>query len=165
MCEPGYRDLPQATIPVVSTDAGVSVKVIAGSSQGTAGAMTREGTQPVYLDVHMPAGARFDEALPTVHNAFVYVYEGAVKVGDPAGTGNSAPRAAKKGRDGRAVHIRWRNRRNARQRYALEAAADRREAAARTDRAVRSVRDEYARAACAGGAGFSGREILNRRGE
>jgi len=46
----------------VTTDAGVSVKVIAGSAQGTAGAMTREGTQPVYLDVHMPAGARFDES-------------------------------------------------------------------------------------------------------
>jgi len=100
MCEPGYRDLPQGTIPVVRTAAGVTVKVIAGSSQGTAGAMTREGTQPVYLDVHLPAGARLDEALPAGHNAFIYVYEGAVKVGDPAGSGNSAPRGVKKGEMG-----------------------------------------------------------------
>src|SRR5258706_8179459 len=78
MCDPGYRDLPLAQIPVVTTDAGVSVKVIAGTSQGTAGAMTREGTQPIYLDVHMPAGVEFSEALPPGHNAFIYVYEGAV---------------------------------------------------------------------------------------
>ena len=100
MCEPGYRDLPLATIPVVKTEAGVAVKVIAGSSQGTQGAMTRDGTQPIYLDVHLPAGARFDEALPPGHNAFIYVYAGAVKVGDPAGSGNAAARAAKKGEMG-----------------------------------------------------------------
>ena len=100
LCEPGYRDLPVETIPVATTAAGVKVKVIAGSSQGTAGAMTREGTQPVYLDIHMPAGATFTEALPAGHNAFVYVYEGAVKIGDAAGTGASAPRAVKKGEMG-----------------------------------------------------------------
>jgi redox-sensitive bicupin YhaK (pirin superfamily) len=97
MCEPGYKDLPLATIPVVKTDAGVTVKVIAGTAHGMQGAMTREGTQPYYLDVHAPAGARFDEALPAGHNAFVYVYEGAVKIGDPAGAGNAASRAVKKG--------------------------------------------------------------------
>ncbi|MEP7096627.1 MAG: pirin family protein [Dokdonella sp.] len=100
MCDPGYKDLPQSTIPVVTTAAGVEVKVIAGSSQGTAGAMTREGTQPIYLDVYLPAGAAFTEALPAGHNAFIYVYEGAVNVGDPAANEAGAPRPVKKGEMG-----------------------------------------------------------------
>jgi redox-sensitive bicupin YhaK (pirin superfamily) len=97
MCAPGYRDLPVDTIPVTTTPAGVTVKVIAGASQGTQGAMTREGTEPIYLDVHMPAGVEFSEALPAGHNAFIYVYEGTVQVGDPSAAGANAPRPAKKG--------------------------------------------------------------------
>ena len=49
------------------------VRIIAGSSQGVAGAVQREATQPLYLDVHLPAGARFEQAIPAGHNAFVYV--------------------------------------------------------------------------------------------
>ena len=96
MCDPGYRDLPAATIPVVTTPAGVSVKVIAGSAQGAAGAMTREHTEPIYLDIHLPGGVDFEQELPPGHNAFIYVYEGGVTVGDPAGSGNDAPRPVQK---------------------------------------------------------------------
>jgi redox-sensitive bicupin YhaK (pirin superfamily) len=84
----------------VQTADGVRVKIIAGAAQGTAGAMTREGTEPIYLDLHVPAGVAFTEALPLTHNAFVYVYEGAVKIGNPDGTGAAAPRTVKKGEMG-----------------------------------------------------------------
>jgi redox-sensitive bicupin YhaK (pirin superfamily) len=100
MCAPGYRDLPDGTIPVVRTADGVSVKIIAGAAQGRPGAMTREGTEPIYLDLHVPAGRAFSEALPATHNAFVYVYEGAVKIGDPDGAGAAASRTVKKGEMG-----------------------------------------------------------------
>lgn len=96
MCAPGYRDLPESTIPVLATDGGVKVKVIAGESNGVPGAMQREGTDPYYLDIHMPANARFVQSLPQGHNAFVYVYEGEVMIGDPDGTGNSAPRPVRR---------------------------------------------------------------------
>jgi redox-sensitive bicupin YhaK (pirin superfamily) len=56
--------------------------VIAGNSNGTAGAMTRDFTEPLYLDIHMQANTEFSSAIPGTHNAFVYVYRGAVKVGD-----------------------------------------------------------------------------------
>jgi redox-sensitive bicupin YhaK (pirin superfamily) len=56
--------------------------VIAGSSNGVAGAVTREDTEPMYLDIHMPTDASFSTALPATHNAFIYVYRGAVKVRD-----------------------------------------------------------------------------------
>jgi len=82
MSEPWYRDFPSAAIPEYVTPQGVTVRVIAGSSNGVAGAVAREFTEPLYLDIHMPAGAEFSTALPASHNAFIYVYRGAVKVGD-----------------------------------------------------------------------------------
>ena len=104
MCTPGYKDLPDATIPVTSTDAGVRIKVIAGEADGVdgtvQGAMRRDTTDPYYLDIHMPANARFEQALPEGHNAFVYVYEGDVTIGDPERTGNDVPRPVRHGEMG-----------------------------------------------------------------
>ena len=42
--------------------------------------MQREGTEPLYLDLHLEPGAVFEQPLPAAHNAFVYVYRGAVVV-------------------------------------------------------------------------------------
>jgi redox-sensitive bicupin YhaK (pirin superfamily) len=77
-----YRDIPAAEIPEVSA-IGVTVRVIAGHALGVAGAMQREGTEPVYLDLHLDPGAGFEQSLPPGHNAFVYVYRGSL---DIAGT-------------------------------------------------------------------------------
>ncbi len=82
MAAPWYKDFPANEIPEYTTAEGVTVRVIAGSSNGVAAAMTREVTEPVYLDIHLPAGTQLSTALPTTHNAFVYVYRGAVQVGD-----------------------------------------------------------------------------------
>jgi redox-sensitive bicupin YhaK (pirin superfamily) len=80
MAAPWYRDFPSGEIPEYVTPQGVKVRVIAGSSNGVAGAVTREVTEPLYLDIHLPAGAEFSTALPVAHNAFIYVYRGAVTV-------------------------------------------------------------------------------------
>jgi redox-sensitive bicupin YhaK (pirin superfamily) len=58
--------------------------------------MTRAATEPIYLDLHLPGGADFEQSLPQGHNAFIYVYEGAVTVGDPNDTGANAPRPVQK---------------------------------------------------------------------
>jgi redox-sensitive bicupin YhaK (pirin superfamily) len=80
-----YRDIPSARIPVVTLPGGGAVKVIAGEAVvdgvATAGPIAGLSTQPIYFDVHLPAGARFAHPLPATHNAFVYVYEGDVRVG------------------------------------------------------------------------------------
>ena len=81
MCAPWYRDIPAAEIPEVLTAEGVTVRIIAGASQGVAGAMQRDATQPLYLDVALPAGAVFEQPLPAAHNAFVYVYRGELAIG------------------------------------------------------------------------------------
>jgi len=81
MSTPWYRDFAAAELPRFVTDAGVDVTVIAGASHGVAGAVTREATAPLYLDLHLPAGARFEQPLPAGHNAFVYAYRGEVRIG------------------------------------------------------------------------------------
>jgi redox-sensitive bicupin YhaK (pirin superfamily) len=84
MCAPWYRDFAAAELPRFVTATSVAVTVIAGASHGVAGAVTREATAPLYLDLHLPAGARFEQALPADHNAFVYVYRGTVRIGGEA---------------------------------------------------------------------------------
>jgi redox-sensitive bicupin YhaK (pirin superfamily) len=82
MTAPWYQDIQSSNIPEYRTEAGVTVRVIAGSVGGIEGAITREDTEPLYLDIHLPAGTTFEAAIPATHNAFIYVYRGAVKVGD-----------------------------------------------------------------------------------
>jgi len=82
MNAPAYRDIPAREIPIVTDGQGVRVTVIAGEALGVKGAVQRPVTAPIFLDVRLPAGTRYAQALPAAHNAFVYVYEGEVRVGD-----------------------------------------------------------------------------------
>ena len=79
MREPWYRDIPNEEVPQFTRN-GATVRVIAGRSHGVEGAVQREATQPLYLDLHLEPGASFEQALPAAHNAFVYVYRGAVNI-------------------------------------------------------------------------------------
>jgi len=81
MCTPWYRDFQAADIPGFMTSAGVNVRVLAGASHGVQGAVQREGTEPLYLDLEMPAGTTFAQSLPPGHNAFVHVYRGTLDIG------------------------------------------------------------------------------------
>ena len=84
MRAPWYRDIQGDAIPEFTTPGGVTVRAIAGASHGVAGAMRRDVTEPLYLDLHFAPGAAFRQALPAAHNAFVYVYRGALALGDAA---------------------------------------------------------------------------------
>jgi redox-sensitive bicupin YhaK (pirin superfamily) len=79
MREPWYRDIPSGEIPE-ATAPGLRVRVIAGRALDTDGAMRREVTEPLFLDLHLEPGARFEQPLPAGHNAFVYVYRGALAI-------------------------------------------------------------------------------------
>ena len=80
MSAPWYRDIPSGDVPRFTLDDGSTVQVIAGSSHGIAGAVQRDITQPLYLDIELPAGATFEQPLPAGHNAFLYVFRGEVVV-------------------------------------------------------------------------------------
>ena len=108
MCAPWYRDIQSDEIPEVTTPEGVTVRIIAGASHGVQGAMQREDTEPLYLDLLFPAastngtatesgaarstGATVSQPLDPSHNAFLYVYRGNVSVVDAAGKSTPVPR-------------------------------------------------------------------------
>ncbi len=92
MSEPRYQEYGPEQIPLVEAAPGVRVKVIAGEVAGVSGPIEQPATAPVYLDLHLGEGARFEYSLPHSHNAFVYVYEGGLEV--ESGMGNS-PLAAR----------------------------------------------------------------------
>ena len=84
-------------------------RVIAGHSHGVAGAMQREQTEPLYLDLHFPPGqAEFRQELPAGHNAFLYVYRGLLEVLDEDGKATLVPlrSMALLGNDGDGVVLR-----------------------------------------------------------
>ena len=91
MSAPWYRDIPNEEVPRFTLPSGATVQVIAGSSHGVAGAVQRDGTEPLYLDVELPEGASFEQALPSGHNAFLYVFRGEAVV---AGKGVAQTRMA-----------------------------------------------------------------------
>jgi hypothetical protein len=84
-----YRDIPAGEIPTVALPGGGEARVIAGTLmlEGGAtdgpvnGAGARLSTDPLYMDVHLPAGASFSAPIAAGHNAFLYAYEGNATVG------------------------------------------------------------------------------------
>lgn len=85
MKDPGYRDIPSEQIPTINLDNGGQVRVIAGTlvqqSGNTTGAVSGLTTDPLYLDVRLPAGSVFETAITPGYNAFLYLYEGDASVG------------------------------------------------------------------------------------
>ena len=80
MNDPWYKDFQSDDLPKYSTEDGVEVTVIAGQSHGIEGAVTRDITEPTYLDIHLPAGTSFSQAIPADHNAFAFVYRGTIEI-------------------------------------------------------------------------------------
>ena len=76
-----YRDIPSTAIPVVELAGGGSVKVIAGAFADTRGPIGGRSTEPLFLDVRLPAGASVDVPVTIGHNAFLYAYDGQASVG------------------------------------------------------------------------------------
>ena len=110
----GYRDIPAGEIPQVLLPQGGEVKVIAGTLALDGGAVSgpvngsaaKLSTDPLYLDVRLPAGAEFSAPVAAGHNAFLYTYEGSAEIGAP-GAGKVLPnRAAGVLSDGDGVRVR-----------------------------------------------------------
>ena len=87
MSEPRYQEFAPERIPVAHPAEGVSVKVIAGRATdadgaGVTGPIQQPATEPLYLDIVLAPDRAWSIALPAGHNAFVFVFEGALSVGE-----------------------------------------------------------------------------------
>jgi redox-sensitive bicupin YhaK (pirin superfamily) len=113
-----YRDIPSREIPVVQLPGGGEAKVIAGALEvaGAAtagpvngpvnGAGAQLSTDPLYVDVRLPAGAVFSAPIPAGHNAFLYLYEGSAVIGAEGAARPLPHRAAGVLSDGDSVRVR-----------------------------------------------------------
>jgi redox-sensitive bicupin YhaK (pirin superfamily) len=109
----GYRDIPAREIPRVKLPQGGEVRVIAGTLElngnATSGPVNGTGarlsTDPLYLDVHLPAGVEFSAPTAAGHSAFLYAYEGSTMIGTPGAAKRLPNRAAGVLSEGDSVHV------------------------------------------------------------
>ncbi|MCX7513322.1 pirin family protein [Frateuria hangzhouensis] len=92
MNAPRYQDIGPDRIPRVQPSPGVEARVIAGRLGEAIGPVQGVATAPLYLDIALGAGARFELDLPPEHHAFAYVFEGesADVAGEPVSRGELA---------------------------------------------------------------------------
>ncbi|OCH18205.1 quercetin 2,3-dioxygenase [Aliivibrio sp. 1S165] len=81
MMAPAYQEYPPESTPVELRENGTEVRVISGTTnEGTTGPVKNTHITPTYMDVKLPEGMTFEQALPVSHNAFIYVIEGVLNV-------------------------------------------------------------------------------------
>jgi redox-sensitive bicupin YhaK (pirin superfamily) len=83
MTRPKYRDLAGSRLAETALEGGGRARVIAGAAAGgrLVGPVEGLAVAPHFLDVTLPAGARFREAVERGHTAFAYVDQGEVRFG------------------------------------------------------------------------------------
>ncbi len=79
MMAPRYREFSAGDIPVVQTDPGISVKIIAGEFEGSLGAVTELEVAPCFLDVSLDAERMFEIPVSSGRTAFLYIYRGELR--------------------------------------------------------------------------------------
>ena len=83
MSEPSYQEFPADQVALEQWPTGTHIRVIAGrTDRGTEGSVNNNYIAPTYLDVQLKAGDRFEQTLPSSHNAFLYQVDGDIAVGD-----------------------------------------------------------------------------------
>jgi len=92
MSRPKYRDLSAARLAEAEVDTGARLRPIAGDVAGGRHTGPVEGlaVAPKFVDVTLPAGASFREAVPRGHTAFAYLEHGEARFG-PAQQGVRGP--------------------------------------------------------------------------
>ena len=83
MSEPAYQEFSPDRVPLEQRQNGTLVRVISGTtSEGTRGPVQNSYVKPTYMDVTLPAGADFKQVVGASDNAFIFVTEGNLLIGD-----------------------------------------------------------------------------------
>lgn len=82
MTSPRYREIKKEDIPVYDLGHGSSIKVIAGESQGLVGPVKDLVVDVKYLDITLHSRTVLEHEIPPERNAFAFVYEGEMQLGD-----------------------------------------------------------------------------------
>ena len=108
-----YRDIPAAELAQLTLPSGARVKVIAGAvelqGQRLLGPVNRPeaplSTDPLYVDVELPADAAIELPVTPGHSAFLYLYDGEARIGPDASAARLPQSAAAVLGDGSSVRI------------------------------------------------------------
>jgi quercetin 2,3-dioxygenase len=84
MMPPRYQDIEPGRVPEVTLASGAKVRVLAGAFNGTKGPVADIVTDPLLLDVALPAATEVQFPVPAGHNVFAYVFDHEAAIGEPA---------------------------------------------------------------------------------
>ena len=104
MSAPRYQNIHSSEIPIIERDRGASVRVIAGTVDGTTGPITGIVAEPSYLDVALAGEGSLVLPIPPGHSAFAYLFDGEARFGATERTLVTAPRLIVWG-DGGSVEV------------------------------------------------------------
>jgi len=76
MTEPRYQDIEAKDIPEVTEDDGTRVRIVCGDFWGKRGPVDGVASDPRYLDVSVPPGARRHLPVDRASHAFAYIFAG-----------------------------------------------------------------------------------------
>ena len=76
MRKPRYQEYASDDVPDFRFDTGATGRLIAGKLDSISGAVRKSLTDPLYLDLKLPAGGSTTVPVPTGYNALIYVYAG-----------------------------------------------------------------------------------------
>jgi redox-sensitive bicupin YhaK (pirin superfamily) len=95
MIKPRYQDIAPGRIPELDHE-GARVRVVAGTAFGATGPVSGIDVDPLFVDVALVRGVRFEVPVPMEHSAFAFVTDGAVRLGIDRG-GRGVPREVRAG--------------------------------------------------------------------
>ncbi len=80
MIAPRYQDIAPEVIPELALERG-RARIIAGTVEGKTGPVSGIDVEPLFLDVTLEKGGSLTVPTPVKHNSFVFVTDGAMRVG------------------------------------------------------------------------------------
>ncbi len=66
----------------IHKDSDKQIKVIAGKFENAEGPIKEHNVEPIYFDIELKKDKDFNIELPLVHNSFIYLIDGEIKIGE-----------------------------------------------------------------------------------
>ena len=66
----------------IHKDQDKQIKVIAGKFEKAEGPVKGHNVEPIYFDVELNKGKKFDFKIPSTHNSFIYLIDGEIEIGE-----------------------------------------------------------------------------------
>ena len=76
MTTPKYQEIKSSSIPTVTLENKINIRIICGEYNGVKGPVKDVHVSTEYLDVNIPANTEFEYPVSEEKNVFAYIYDG-----------------------------------------------------------------------------------------